>query len=166
MISEKMHLQERAARVVALLLGLLFAAGVVAKVSDWETTREAMTVYTIISWLPPILPALGSLLLETFIAVTLISNTAWRRFGLPSAAGFLAITGVMLALETLSGGGGDCGCLPFLPRDISWLAAGQNAAAALFLFSLWRLLSLDDEDSPANGGTDDTTAAPMSPGDS
>ncbi len=150
----KPQLQERAARVVALLLGLLFAAGVVSKVFDWETTREAMTVYTIISWLPPALPAMGSLVMETFIAITLIMNATWRTWGLPSVSGFLAATGVLLALETLSGGGGDCGCLPFLPRDISWLAAGQNVAAALFLFSLWRLLALDD-----------ATAAPMSPGD-
>ena len=150
----KPQLQERAARVVALLLGLLFTAGVVSKVFDWETTREAMTVYTIISWLPPALPAMGSLVMETFIAITLIMNATWRTWGLPSVSGFLAATGVLLALETLSGGGGDCGCLPFLPRDISWLAAGQNVAAALFLFSLWRLLTLDD-----------ATAAPMSPGD-
>jgi len=155
-----MQIQERAARVVALLLGLLFFAGVIAKIFDWETTREAMTVYTIISWLPPALPAAGSLAVEAFMSVTLILTPTWRKYGLPSAALFLAGTGVMLALETLSGGGGDCGCLPFLPRDISWLAAGQNAAAAIFLFSLWRYL--------ADGEVADTapvTAAEMSPGD-
>jgi len=145
--------------VVALLLGLLFFAGVVAKIFDWEATREAMTVYTIISWLPPALPAAGSLVLETFMSVTLILTQTWRRFGLPSASAFLAITGVMLALETLSGGGGDCGCLPFLPRDISWLAAGQNAAAAVFLFSLWRYL--EDGGMPAA----EPVSAEMSPGD-
>ena len=166
MRGEKPQLQERAARVVALLLGLLFAAGVVSKVFDWETTREAMTVYTIISWLPPALPAVGSLVMETFIAITLIMNATWRTWGLPSVSGFLAVTGVMLALETLSGGGGDCGCLPFLPRDISWLAAGQNIAAALFLFSLWRLLALDDDVSTEVEEGGNATIVPMSPGDS
>ena len=155
------QLQERAARVVALLLGLLFFAGVVAKVFDWEATREAMTVYTIISWLPPALPAAGSLAVEAFMSVTLILTPTWRRFGLPSASAFLAATGVMLALETLSGGGGDCGCLPFLPRDISWLAAGQNAAAAIFLFSLWRYL----EDGNTEAAVPPSIGAEMSPGD-
>jgi hypothetical protein len=156
MRGEKPQLQERAARVVALLLGLLFAAGVVSKVFDWEATREAMTVYTIISWLPPALPAVGSLVLETFIAITLIMNATWRTWGLPSVSGFLAVTGVLLALETLSGGGGDCGCLP----------AGQNIAAALFLFSLWRLLALDDDVSTEVEEGGNATIVPMSPGDS
>ena len=159
--TDRSQLQERAARVVALLLGLLFAAGVVSKLFDWPATREAMTVYTIISWLPPALPAAGSLALEAFVAVTCILNATWRRFGLPSGAAFLAITGIMLALETLSGGGGDCGCIPFIPRDISWLAAGQNVAAALFLFSLWRYLELGEVAEAAP-----PVSVEMSPGDS
>ena len=157
---DSVRLQERAARVVALLLGLLFAAGVVSKLFDWEATREAMTVYTIISWLPPALPAVGSLIVEIFVAVTMILTPTWRKYGLPSAAVFLAGTGVLLGIETMAGGGGDCGCIPFIPRDISWMAAGQNLAAALFLFSLWRYLEVGEAEAAPSA------TAEMSPGDS
>lgn len=146
MPDKRQRLIERAARIVAVVFGLIFAAGVVTKLMDWEATRDAMTAYRMISWLPPALPAAGSLTLEALVAVTLLYHRSWKNVGLPACGAFWAITGVMLAVETMLGGGGDCGCLPFMPRDISWMATAQNASAALFLISLWRLLALGEED--------------------
>lgn len=146
MSDKRQRLIERAAHVVAVAFGLIFAAGVVTKLMDWEATRDAMTAYSMISWLPPALPAAGSLVLEAFVAGALLFYRTWRNVGLPACGAFWAITGVMLAVETMLGGGGDCGCLPFMPRDISWLSAAQNASAALFLISLWRLVALGVED--------------------
>lgn len=133
---------ERTARIVSVIMGIVFAAGVVTKMADWENTVQAMTIYSILDRVPPILPAAGSLILEIFIAVTLLAGSAWKKYGMPACSGFWAFTGILLAIETLMGGSGDCGCLPFLPRDISWIAALQNFATALFLISLWRVVQL------------------------
>lgn len=149
----------RASRVITVILGLILAAGVVSKLTDWESTRDAMTVYFVMSWLPPALPAVGSLIFETFTALMLLGSRTWRRWGLLTAGAFLTFTGILLAVETLTGGSGDCGCIPFLPRDIGWLAAGQNISAALFLFSLWSLVAEEGKD------THDPTI-PVTAGDS
>ena len=142
---------ERAARVVSVIMGLVFAAGVVTKLTDWETTRNAMTVYSTLKLLPPILPAVASLILEAAVAVTLLASPTWRRVGLPACGAFWAFTGVILAVETILGSTGDCGCLPFMPRNITWFAAAQNLSTALFLVALWRLIHI--------GGADATAAA-------
>ncbi len=131
---------ERTARIVSVIMGIVFAAGVVTKVADWENTVQAMTIYSILDRVPPLLPAVGSLILEIFIAVTLLAGPTWKKYGLPACAGFWAFTGILLAVETLAGGSGDCGCLPFLPRDIGWIAALQNLSTALFLVALWRIV--------------------------
>jgi hypothetical protein len=130
-------------------MGIVFAAGVVTKVADWQNTVNAMTIYSILDWAPPLLPAAGSLILECFVAVTLLAGPTWKKYGLPSCAAFWAFTGVLLAVESLMGGSGDCGCLPFLPRDISWFAALQNLSTALFLVALWRVVQLSEEISVA-----------------
>ncbi len=163
------------ARGIAAAFGLLFAAGVIMKVLDWQATRDAMTAYSILDAFPPALPAAGGLSFEFFVAVTLLLPRTWHRWGLPAAAAFLIITGVMLGLETLAGGGGgDCGCIPFLPRDISLLAAAQNGAEALFLGSLWRYVAAVKAEAaggePAGGSgsvepAGNLTQAPVLPAD-
>ena len=145
---------ERTARIVSVIMGIIFAAGVVTKVADWENTVQAMTIYSILDGVPPLLPAAGSLILEILIAVTLLAGSAWKKYGMPACAGFWAFTGILLAIETLMGGSGDCGCLPFLPRDISWAAALQNFSTALFLVALWRVVQLSTPLEPV-GETDD-----------
>ena len=67
-----------ASRGVAAAFGLLFAAGVIMKLLDFEATRDAMTAYSILDWLPPALPAAGSLVMEAFVAVTLILHGTWH----------------------------------------------------------------------------------------
>ena len=145
---------ERTARIVSVIMGIIFAAGVVTKVADWENTVQAMTIYSILDGVPPLLPAAGSLILEILIAVTLLAGSARKKYGMPACAGFWAFTGILLAIETLMGGSGDCGCLPFLPRDISWAAALQNFSTALFLVALWRVVQLSTPLEPV-GETDD-----------
>ncbi len=127
--------------LAARITGLVFLAGVVLKVLDWEATREAMTAYTLLDPFPSWLVAAGSLGLETLVAVGLLGGRWWRRWGLPAVSGFLLVTGVILALETMAGGAGDCGCIPFLPRGIGWTSTVQNLAAALFYFALWRTVA-------------------------
>ena len=136
---------ERTARIVSVIMGIVFAAGVVTKLADWENTVHAMTIYSILDWVPPLLPAVGSLILEIFIAVTLLAGSAWKKYGMPACAFFWAFTGILLAVETLMGGSGDCGCLPFLPREISWVAALQNFSTAFFLIALWRVVQLSTQ---------------------
>ncbi len=131
---------ERAARVVSVIMGLVFAAGVVTKLADWDTTRTAMTVYGTLRFLPPALPAAASLFLETVVAVSLLATPTWRKWGLPACGAFWAFTGVILAIETILGSSGDCGCLPFLPRNISWYSTAHNLSTALFFTALWRLM--------------------------
>jgi len=127
--------------LAARLTGLLFLAGVVGKLLDWESTRLAMTAYTVLDPFPPGLMAAGSLALETLVAVGLLWKGWWRRWGLPALAAFLIVTGVVLLVETLAGGVGDCGCIPFLPRGIGWPSTVQNLAGALFAFALWRTVA-------------------------
>jgi hypothetical protein len=135
---------QRTARIVSVFMGIVFAAGVVTKVADWENTVHAMTIYSILDRVPPLLPAVGSLIMEFIVAVTLLAGPTWRRYGLLSCAAFWAFTGVILIAETLMGGSGDCGCMPFLPRDISWFAALQNLSTAFFLVALWKVLELEN----------------------
>jgi len=151
---------ERAARIVSVIMGIVFAAGVVTKVVDWDNTVQAMTIYSILDWVPPLLPAAGSLILEIFVAVTLLAGPAWKKYGMPACAGFWAITGILLAVETLMGGSGDCGCLPFLPRDIGWIAALQNFSIALFLVALWRVVQLATPVVPVEEIHDSGASAP------
>ncbi len=146
-------------RGIAAAFGLIFAAGAIMKLLDWEATRDAMTAYSILDWLPPALPAAGSLVWEFFIAAALLLHRTWHRWGLPAATLFLVVTGIMLVLETLAGGAGDCGCIPFLPRDISLLAAAQNGAQALFLGSLWRYLSALEAEQAAGPPVDEGSSA-------
>jgi hypothetical protein len=129
------------APLAARLTGVVFLAGVVLKLLDWEATREAMTTYTLLDPFPSALVAAGSLGLETLVAAGLLGGHWWRRWGLPAVSGFLLVTGVILALETMAGGTGDCGCIPFLPRGISWASTVQNLAAALFYLALWRTVA-------------------------
>jgi hypothetical protein len=128
-----------ATRLVALLVGLVFGTGAVWKLAEWSTTVDALQAYTIVSFLPTALIAAGSLALELLVAFTLLHERLWNRWGLPLAMGFLLFTAIMLALQVVAGGGGDCGCLPFLPRSISWLAVGQNLFAVMFLAGIWGL---------------------------
>lgn len=139
-------LQGWGAILAARLTGLIFLAGVVGKLLDWESTRLAMTAYAVLDPFPPALVAVGSLFLETVVAVGLLWRGWWRRWGLPALAGFLVVTGVVLLLETLAGGAGDCGCIPFLPRGIGWPSTVQNLAGALFAFALWRTAAGRDPD--------------------
>lgn len=129
----------RLARGLALVVGLVFGVGAVWKIVEWPGTVEAMGAYSILSALPAPLLAGACILLELFVAFCLLHERLWHRWGLPAAAGFLAFTAVVLALQTATGGGGDCGCLPFLPRRIGWLSAGQNLFAAAFLAGMWGL---------------------------
>jgi hypothetical protein len=137
------------APLAARITGAVFLAGVVLKVLDWEATREAMTAYTLLDPFPSTLVAAGSLGLESLVAVGLLGGGWWRRWGLPAVTGFLLVTGVILALETMAGGTGDCGCIPFLPRGIGWASTVQNLAAALFYFALWRVVAADGTDASA-----------------
>ncbi len=127
----------QATRLVALLVGLIFGVGAVWKLVEWPATVDALEVYTILSAFPPALIAAGSLTLELLVAFTLLHDRLWNRWGLPLAVGFLLLTAFVLALQMTAGGGGDCGCLPFLPRSISRLAVGQNLFAAMFLVGIW-----------------------------
>jgi hypothetical protein len=129
------------APLAARITGVVFLAGVVLKVLDWEATREAMTAYTLLDPFPSWLVAAGSVGLESLVAVGLLGGRWWRRWGLPAVSAFLLVTGVILALETAAGGTGDCGCIPFLPRGIGWASTVQNLAAALFYFALWRTVA-------------------------
>ncbi|MFO7769078.1 MAG: hypothetical protein R6W82_09030 [bacterium] len=135
----------RGARWVAVLAGLVFLAGVIWKVAAWEQHVAALGAYGVLDFLPAGLLAAGSLVLEVGIAALLLMPKSWHR-GLLAGAGFLLFTAVVLAWETLSGGGGDCGCLPFLTRSIGWAAVGQNLAGTLFMGSLGMLGTLGEED--------------------
>ncbi len=135
---------DRAARVVSVVMGLIFAAGVVSKLTDWESTRNAMTLYSTLRSVPPALPAAVSLFFEAVIAITLLGTPTWHRWGLPACGAFWAFTGIILAIETIAGSSGDCGCLPFLPRNINWFSAVQNFSTAFFLLALWRLIHLGE----------------------
>jgi hypothetical protein len=126
-------------RLVALLVGLIFGTGAVWKLVEWSATVDALEAYTVVSFLPTAMVAAGSLALELLVAFTLLHERLWSRWGLPLAMGFLLFTAIMLALQVVAGGGGDCGCLPFLPRSISWLAVGQNLFAVMFLVGIWGL---------------------------
>ncbi len=130
---------------MALLVGLIFLAGALWKVAGWEHHVEVLGAYGVLDFLPAGMLAAGSLVVEVGIAALLLLPRTWAR-GLLIAAGFLVFTALILAWETLVGGAGDCGCLPFLTRSIGWAAVGQNLAAALFLGSLGVLGSLGEED--------------------
>jgi len=128
-----------ATRIVALVAGLIFGTGAVWKLVEWSETVSALEAYTILAFLPATLIAAGSLALELLVGFTLLHERLWSRWGLPLAMGFLLFTAVMLAAQVIAGGGGDCGCLPFLPRSISLLAVGQNLFAVMFLLGIWGL---------------------------
>lgn len=134
----------RGTRWLALLAGLVFLGGAVWKVADWHYHVEVLGAYGVLDFLPAGLLAAGSLVLEIALAVLMLLPRTWAR-GLQAAAAFLVFTAAILAWETLAGGGGDCGCLPFFTRYIGWGAVGQNLAAALFLGSLGVLGSMDGE---------------------
>lgn len=130
----------RVARIVSLLAGLVFAVGAIWKVFIWGDHVAAMSVYTVLSWLPTSGLAAGSLAVELLVGVWLLLPATWQRYGLPAATLFMLATGILLAVETLAGGSGECGCLPFLSRQIGWLATAQNLTVALFLGGLWGML--------------------------
>ena len=126
-------------RYVAMGLGLVFGVGAVWKAVAWPATVEGMQVYTVLRFVPAVVPAAASMLLELGVAFTLLHEKYWHRIGLPASALFLIATSGILAWQVTAGGGADCGCLPFLPRRISWLAVGQNLCAATFLIGIWGL---------------------------
>ena len=134
----------KGARWMAVLVGLVFLAGVVWKVAAWEHHVEVLGAYGVLDVLPAGFLAAASLVIEVGIAALMLLPKTWHR-GLMAGAGFLLFTALILAWETLGGGSGDCGCLPFLSRSIGWAAVGQNVAAALFLGSLGMLGELSEE---------------------
>ena len=151
----------RLGRGVSLIVGLFFAVGVFWKLVDWQISAEGLANYGTLAWMPPTLLMIGSLAAETFVAVTLLLPGTWHRWGLLSAAGFLLFTALVLTVEILSGGTGDCGCLPFLTREINWFSVGQNASAALLLSGVWGSLV------PGRSGkAGETAIAPEGPADS
>jgi hypothetical protein len=132
-------------RGVSLVVGLFFAVGVFWKLVDWQISAEGLANYGTLTWIPPALLMIGSLVAETFVSATLLLPRTWHRWGLLSAAGFLLFTALVLSLEILTGGAGDCGCLPFLTREINWLSVGQNASAALLLTGIWGVIATGPE---------------------
>lgn len=124
-------------RGLSLIVGLFFALGVVWKLVDWQVSAEGLANYSTLTWMPPTLLMIGSMAAETFVAALLLLPRTWQRWGLLSAASFLLFTALVLSIEILSGGAGDCGCLPFLTREINWFSVLQNVSAALLLMGVW-----------------------------
>ena len=129
-------------RIVSLLSGGALVVSVVLKMVNLEHTLVEYSAYRLLAWIPDPLLAGTALGTEAVLAWLLLAPSTWRTWGLPAAVLFLTATGLLLAAETLIGSMGDCGCLPFMARDIGWSAVGQNFSAALVLVGVWGLADL------------------------